>query len=80
VSSQTSLDYYIEVEKIRPMAHKYCFAAKPVVSKNFDVSKFPSPPPQKELHGETEDDARAKVREAMEEWATAQGIALTEIG
>jgi len=76
---QIGLDYYIKVEAIRPIAHKYRFAAKPVVSKYFDASKFPAPPPLKEFWGETEGDAQAKVRKAMEEWATAHGIALAEL-
>ena len=76
---EISLEYYIEVEEIRAIAHKYRFAAKPVVSKNVDVSVFPTRPPLKEFWGETEGDAQAKVRKAMEEWAAAQGIALAKV-
>ena len=76
---QTRLDYYIEVEEIKPVLGKFRFAAKSVVSKYFDASKFPEDPPLKEFWGETEGDAQAKVRKAMEEWATTQGITLTKL-
>jgi len=79
IGPQISLDYYIEVEEIKPVLGKFRFAAKPVVSKHFDESKFPEAPPLKEFWGETEGDAQAKVREAMKVWATAQAVVLREL-
>ena len=76
---QSSLDYYIEVDEIKPVFGNSRFAAKPVMSKHFDASKVLEAPPVKEFWGETEGDAQAKAREAMEGWATTQGITLTEL-
>ena len=79
MTEHASLDYYIEVEKIQPLARKDHFAAKPILSKRVDISEFSTEPPLKEVWGETEADARARARKAMVEWASEVGISLTEL-
>jgi len=72
------LGYYIEVEEIQPLG-RYNYAAKAILSKRVDASKFPTQPPLGEEWGVTEDEAEAKVRKGMEEWGKKAGVSVTEV-
>ena len=79
MTEEASVTYLIEVEEeIRPLG-KYTYAAKAVLPQKVDVSGFSIKPPLSEVWGESEADAKAKVRKNMEEWGKEVGVSVSGI-
>lgn len=76
MTEKAVLDYMIEVEKVRPLG-QFNYAAKATISSRVDISTFATKPPIGEVWGETEADAVAKVRKAMEEWGKSVGASVS---
>ena len=75
---QLRVEYCIEVEKIRPLGERH-FAAKAIFSKQARIREWPVPLPEKEYWGRTEEEAKHKVRKAVEKWAAQCDVIVTEL-
>jgi len=80
MKEESRVYYYIEIEELARPIGNYHFAAKPIPSKGSEPSLLEGSPLRKEVWGETELEARAKVLKAMTEWGAEKGIIVTEIG
>lgn len=75
---QTEVRYSIWRERMRPLG-PYEFAAKPVYHTKVSDLHLAEDPPATEFWGRTEAEAVAKVRSAVQAWATKVGVNLVEM-
>lgn len=70
--------YLIRCERMRPLG-RLNFAARPVYQSDLPEQESAETPPRTEHWGETEEDAMAKVRAAVQTWAERVGVSLVGV-